>query len=588
MSGIGYVRRDKDSQVDWSSMTNSMVNEMGEIQRERENQRQKLQDFNDQAVRMSQEVELGDSVSINEFVMDAAEQQKEYLLMRHKLLKQGLIKPSEYARDVQRQMDGIKSFANTTKNINAKYQNLMERLSSGKMNPLEEREAEDLLKMLDFKGKKYMVNPDGGDHILASIDENGNIIDSPDSRVSVKSLENFSLRDRVYVDVLDEARKFTDKIGERIKVIMKNGVLTRSEILNNEEYKEARDTHITSLVSNDDALISTLGNYLGVVDKDSFTFNPEETDKILLKVINGEKTYDWSRGDRDKWEEQARTGLNSLYDSSLDLKETPMPIFAPQREPAPPRSTGRSQSDVATNIASMYYGDENEVRSAMNFFLGQDDITDIKRDSGGLTVTKDDGSFVRIPFKDSSGREMSVEQFIESAVNQLGGGVTDLNKALSEARIDRGRGLSDTATSAKIDRPERPVAKSLSEAVVRVGTSIKSGTDLINSMPIGNDPRGSLSEVMDTLGFEDFGIDFDTDWSWLPGVDKKVKIRIRNNSGGITEESISYYPSDKEKSRANITSALSALYKEIVAKKNNRQPSETGSRSSLNASNFIN
>jgi hypothetical protein len=416
----GYVRRNAKSQVDWGSISKGITEDISKISQDREKKRGDLDKMNQDLVRASNELDLTDNEHVNRLILDGADQMKQLALMNNKLLKGGILKPSDYSLAMENMKAGVSGLSKSIKEFGPAYKRDMERMAKGEIGFIEAHEKENLFKYGNLKDKTLYVNPSDGAVYIAEKDENGNIITDPSKMINAGVMSKNLGATRTKFDVVNEVKVGADRAASVLEVVRSKGVLTEEDARRNPEYLKARDNFVESLLTDKYNAASVLGDYLGGY---SVTSNKDEA--------GGDKVYQDANGNIELTDEQvkvAREALTSEFETQVGKKQTPMPVFAPTSSDGG-GGGGASDKSILTNVAALYYGDENQARSAASFIRGlSKNIIAVKRTPDGLTVRTKDG-YETIPFKDSAGNMLTQEQFVEAAVNTLGLGIKDVKSA---------------------------------------------------------------------------------------------------------------------------------------------------------------
>jgi hypothetical protein len=244
------------------------------------------------------------------------------------------------------------------------------------------------------------------------------------------------------------------------------------------------------------------------------TTNAEEAKKgenYILKVVNPETggfEYQLTEVQKEYAREFIRTNIRAKYDRIKKVDT----VSAVQRDPESEAEKDRRAKDkeadnVANLIGKLYYGNNNEVNSAIDYFKGFKDkngkvlFKQIVRDgTTGLTVTLADGTKETISFVDANGRPKTQEDFIKSAGPLLAGQV-DVNSAINRGSYKKGAQFNKLSKGIKTTEERYTVgAEVLSEpsqrAVRNIQASLPKGftaTDTGTINPFNREQ--SLNEV---------------------------------------------------------------------------------------------
>ena len=485
-----YVDRKGENKVDWGTIGKDMSSGLKQVFEDRENKRQELDDVNQSLMTAANEVDMGQNKTFNQFVLDGSAQTKDFLLMQNKLLKKGLLNPNDYSRAMQTVKDDWASFSTATKNFNEVYKAAFDRLNDGTMSAEEAFKKEELFQFGNVQNKGIFVNPVDGRLYLAEKDKNGKLITDPSKLVSVASINNISNEIINKFDVVGTVAKGAEKMATIIRSIRKGNTLSIEDARKNDLYKKAKEDYIESMLTNPKQAVSVLGDYLGGY---KFTYDQSEAggDLIYLKkdgdgVGQGQLTPDQMK--------TAREALDAAFEAQIESKETPMPVYAPQKAAA----GGKEEAGIVSNLAKVYYGDTNDVRSALSFFQGlRRDLVDIKRTADALILTNKDGQVIPIAFKDEAGNTLTQQQFIEAAINQLTpGGVKDLNKAMKDSGVDLTREFNPNGTAdfkVGTNATQKPLAQT---PILGPDGEIGTATSFLNAIDPDADNVGEVQEII--------------------------------------------------------------------------------------------
>lgn len=414
-SYLGFVEKDQQAFVDWSSIGSQISKDLEDIRVKRQEQRDELDRVTNEAVTTINDLTANQPKLVSEFYMDGANDMRQYLLMLNKEMKAGRLQPSEYMKKKQVLMDGVTQLGDASKAFATDYEEALKRLQNGEAAAQEvfQNEQYDAFKTTDGKG--IYVNPADGRVYIAKRNPDGTINNKPSDLLSVNKLYA-RRKDQVNrYDVVGEANKNVRVLGDIVKAKRSGNVLTLKDVMQNPEYLKAENDIIKSMTASPRNLGSVLTDYVGGY---SFTQSPDEAkgdpNKILL-VEDGMGLYmpQLTDAQRKKAEEAIRAQLRV----QLDRVETPMPVFAPDRNFE--FAIGQKKKQNADNIEllrKVYVGD-NEAEVALDAIRAANpNILKIDRQPDNLIVTFNDGRIERLPIpKKGSGASTGFEQFVSRA-----------------------------------------------------------------------------------------------------------------------------------------------------------------------------
>lgn len=574
MSYYGYVKRGKDSQVDWGGITTGITDGLREISKEREGKRAELDQVNDDLMATTNDIEMGNSVSHNNFLLEGADEYKSFLLMQNKLLKQGLLKPSDYSKAMQNSKDSWSNLAKATKSFNADYTKAFEKLQAGEMPALEAAFKEKYMEFGNVQDKKMYVNPTDGRMYLATLDENGNIIKDPAKLLSVDHINNIANMDTKKFDVMTQTGKGAQRMAKVIESIRSGGKLTIDDARKQASYKEAKNDFLDSLMVNPNDLASILA------DGDTkYTLTENESEKGGNSIYhkpgaNGLPVADLTPDQVT----EARKILEAAFDVQLARIETPMPVYQPpqpQRDTAQERGWAREQKETshAYNVAlDIVLGNEKGLAASQAVTANPNSgVLNIVGDDQEIVVSYSNGDERRIQ-KILNGNALDHQTIAMALFNAIQPGATPAQA--EQARKDffaSGEGSQyQTQEEFKPFGKKQEVAyKPLNKTLVRgpQGTPV-SVENLLRDIPPGVD---SAADVMSVLGNIDPGIEVDTSrWGWVPGSTDEIIIKSPMLGKTFT---IDY---EKEKHKANLLRVANQINEAIFAQQNQGEEGNKG------------
>ena len=130
-SYLGFVEKDQQAFVDWSSIGSQISKDLEEIRVKRQDQRDELDRVTNEAVTTINDLTANQPKLVSEFYMDGANDMRQYLLMLNKEMKAGRLQPSEYMKKKQVLMDGVTQLGDASKAFATDYEEALKRLQNG-------------------------------------------------------------------------------------------------------------------------------------------------------------------------------------------------------------------------------------------------------------------------------------------------------------------------------------------------------------------------------------------------------------------------------------------------------------------------
>lgn len=386
-SYLGYVERDQQAFVDWSSIGSQISKDLEEVRVKRQEQRDELDRVTNEAVTTINELTANQPKLVSEFYMDGANDMRQYLLMLNKEMKAGRLQPSEYMKKKQVLMDGVTQLGDAAKAFATDYEEAMRRLQNNESagQDVFQNEQYDAFRSTDGKG--IYVNPADGRVYIAKRNPDGTINNNPSDLLSVNKLYARRKDQINRFDVVGEASKKVSVLGDIVKAKRRGNVLTLKDVMQNPEYLKAEGDVINSMMASPRNVGSILSDYVGGY---SFTLKPEEAkgnpNKILL-VEDGMGLYQPQLTDAQR--KKAEEALRAQLRVQLDRVETPMPVFAPQQPTSGSGFGVEREKDLGhlEILRKIYAGSEAEVTTALqNIPEINREIKRVRKDGNKLII----------------------------------------------------------------------------------------------------------------------------------------------------------------------------------------------------------
>jgi len=235
MSYYGYVeRKPEDVQVNWGEISQGIVKSVKDWEKGREDLREKLdKETRETQKAISETPEVRDE-SASRFILNASTVAATKLSDLNKMLKSNKITPKEYTLRRANINSDMTEFYAFVKGFDQAYRNKTDLLKSGNMSVVEERDTQEVLKML--QGGLSNLSPE--------FDETGTLLlktkDRTKSMRDVFKMGTFSYKKK---DLLSEFQKLGSQVAAVDQGIRSSGRL-------NEEGKSTIEAKINAALSN--------------------------------------------------------------------------------------------------------------------------------------------------------------------------------------------------------------------------------------------------------------------------------------------------------------------------------------------------
>lgn len=385
-SYLGYVERDQQAFVDWSSIGSQISKDLEDIRVKRQEQRDELDRVTNEAVTTINDLTANQPKLVSEFYMDGANDMRQYLLMLNREMKAGRLQPSEYMKKKQVLMDGVGQLGDAAKAFAEDYENALKRLQNGESAGQDIFQNEQYDAFRTTENKSIYVNPADGRVYIAKRNADGTINNNPSDLLGVNKLYARRKDQINKFDVVGEASKKVSVLGEIVKAKRRGNVLTLKDVMQNPDYLKAEGDVINSMMASPRNVGSVLSDYVGGY---SFTLSAEEAkgdpNKILL-VEDGMGLYQPQlTAEQRKVAEEA---LRAQIRVQLDKIEAPMPVFAPPSGGGSGLGIER-QRDLGhlELLRKIYAGTESEVETALqNIPNINPEIRRVTKEGGNLII----------------------------------------------------------------------------------------------------------------------------------------------------------------------------------------------------------
>lgn len=495
-----YAERDASSQVNWAEVGKGISDMLAETNRIREEKKTAINDATRQFENELLNSPQGQNQDVNNFTNKFAHNMMEQMRIDEQLLKSGQMPLEKYTLRRQNYVDGTNSLFDLSKLYQDEFAKKMEGVNSGKLQAINIFNMSTIEGFADFNNSEATIDSLGDGRIGIALMEN-KIIDG--KTVKVLSKNNMPVnvaRGKILQNVetfdVEAATTATVKaFGTRKDVLVQTattaGVGSITELLGPDflatkpdpttqkivkEMNGAIDDQVNSYFEAPYNLMSVLTQNTGKYGAESFTFDKDEAakdaTKILVKIdpTSNMTTLDEKGPHYIKQKEEAvswvRANMISKMDQGRDIKILPKEQVREESDAARKAREGiKKAANAASMIGKLWYGNDTEVGSAIDYIKGLRDskgeimFQEVDRDKEGVTVTLANGNIERIGFLDANGNVRSQKDFISSAGPLLVGQV-DINSALErgsykkEATFNResiGRGATIKPYSAPVD-----------------------------------------------------------------------------------------------------------------------------------------
>ena len=521
-----YAERDADSQVNWAEVGKGLTDMLAETNRVRQDKKDALDAAQRETMKYLAETPNGEHVGARESILEYANMASNQMRIMKQLMQQGQLDVKDYTIFRQNLTDNTNLAFNANKLYQEKYSDVMKGVADKKYSQLYADNFSEVSQFGDWRNIGWQIAPNGvvmsGKMIEQEIDgKKVRTLDKTPGALRSMDYLNQSLVSQVdFYDYEDRVNNWVKTLGKEKTITeidlggieRKGKITTKEDITSREDIKPGtKEILYTFLQGENDQIASIVGAPLDAarVLVDSAIFAPngeqygtttseEEAKKnpnLILKVVDpnsGGFKYVLS----DKQQEEANEFVRGQMRSKYNYEEDAEAVGATQRDESAmereraaaafrpkPENKDKESDDATSMIGKLFYGNNNEVKSAIDYFKGIRDkdgkiaFTNIVRDGNtGISVTLANGNTETISFTDADGNPRTQEDFIASAgpllANQL-----DVNSSLKRGAYKKGAvfnpdSAGEGATIKKFQLEASALSGPSQDAVVNIQSSL--------------------------------------------------------------------------------------------------------------------
>ena len=480
MSYYGYVERENASQINWAEVGENLT---GVLKKASDDRQAKRNAF-DQSTKEYQEVlnnaPSGDFKTANAFALNHASDASKTRLIQDRLLKSGLMKDRDYTVARQNLVDGTKQMFGLSEEYQKEYAakiKRMEAMESQELEPWLMGQIEGLGNLTDVKS---FINQEDGSVSIGKLVEGPNgtrvLSKNPNDFLTVNQLKNRYKKQYNVFKVGETMAVEADRLGSFINTIRNaggpeyagqitkmldatlRGTLDENQKKAVDNFEKMERNIINSyLESNPLNALSVLTNYLGVDSEGNnfeLTFDAAEAagdpTKLLVKD-NGSGTIEFAGTEEQK--KLAFEAVQNNFRNQIDREKTISTYTEPKPSATQINQDNKEAQDteVATNIAQLYYGTDAQVQEAEDYLRSiNPNIDTIDRTGENIILTfNDDRADEVIAFRDDSGNVLDQSAWITGSANFFLGDkqkITDIDKIIGLSKIDTSLGFNKDST----------------------------------------------------------------------------------------------------------------------------------------------
>ena len=425
MSYYKYAKRGADTRVDWGAISTNLVKTLKDQEADRETQRQEIDKESVAVGKRLADAPQGANKAASTWILNASADAAQLMMTQNRLLKSGIVDPRDFTinrQNVDNSFAALKTIADTA---NKESELTMKRINAGEGQPksmqFEGVAAQRVNEFQDFSKTRVFWNPDDGVASIGILNDLGTLSDDPAKFSTIEGAVNQMQARYDKIEYAPTLQKWADNLGENIRVVNKNGVLTVSDAAGRDlaeddpvrlEVMKSLDDTLSALMVNDIHTLS-MAEDLGLVTADDYdlgskdtSWGAEESRKVGVTTQNDGILFPKSN---DALNEAVREKLRTDALAMVGYKETARPIFAPESPTSASIGAGEKaqerlgyveeintiltdEDSISREALNRRIRTTNEERRANNLSpISEGNITD-----DGLSISYEDGTTEKI------------------------------------------------------------------------------------------------------------------------------------------------------------------------------------------------
>ena len=216
----GYKKREGLQAIDYLGAAKDLTAGLTGIFEEREKEREAIEEEVRKAEEEAKDVPMGDSSTLNEIVLDSSNGAAEALRAQAQLMRNGIIRPSEYTKFKQNTLDGIKDLKEGAASLNKNIADAKAAVDNETASVATMTFLEDAMKNTWFDRTRMYTDPKTGHLMIVRTDGKGK--DIAGSETTMRNFKNQTKQIIDRYDVEKETSSFTKTLGEDVRLALKD------------------------------------------------------------------------------------------------------------------------------------------------------------------------------------------------------------------------------------------------------------------------------------------------------------------------------------------------------------------------------
>ena len=255
--------------VDWGKVAQDAAKSITDVIQEREDQRKGLEKDKSESLSLLQKYEQNKAPNGAQFIMNASQEGRSYIMAQYELLTSGQITPEEYKRNTQNTRESFGMLNTYMKTYEADIQKAQERIDSGEAGAMERYLTDYRSQVMDLAGKVSNFGNNGSMYITG---DDGKIYD-------LQSLNMGINKQPMKVDVIAEVDRAVKGLGVGARMEGGKYVISQKLMGNWEKTKKNIEN---AIMDNPNKIASILADNSD--DEYAFTFDPKEAGGLNILI----------------------------------------------------------------------------------------------------------------------------------------------------------------------------------------------------------------------------------------------------------------------------------------------------------------
>ena len=431
-----YKERDdiSKSMIDWSGITKEISDNLMKEKTRRDDLKFKIEEDQAEKLKAIDEYAKGLDPTMNQAMLEYAQNYKDYLLNSHKLMKNGLVSVNDTKIKKQGAMDTFNALNDITKVYNEKIGAFLE--TGGSLN---EFVAGNVAGALDIRKSQLMID-DMGRGSFVTLDENGNEVIVPVTSVNTILNDKYDRFDTTG-EVVNAVKSITNDW-----TITYGGYRSINDLRQRKEYDGILNSKVDAILSSDKKILEAASDMLDMkVTYDENLVNENPDKYILAKNQGGKISFD-----AEKVKKQVKERLKSHIDAAIGKTETQKP-YVPTADERNRSASARDEKQTFSLITRALQGDKSALQSIISKpEYGIANIID--KGEGKFSIVKDNGDV--IPMDINSGISSAGGNFA-NAIGLSGEKYINFNTSSSPVNTKFNTNLTDVEYIKKYVKPTK-------------------------------------------------------------------------------------------------------------------------------------